>query len=242
MTHENVIQFLQVFDTLLFDMGDTFMFGCDRFSPTEDHLSVYRSLGGTKLSQKELSEAITHIEESLLKVARDERRYGSFPRLNDFIESDGYFKDFTGQEKYLIEELFSRQECGEIPESSIAVLKKLAVDFKLGLISNVWADKNVFVEKLKESDLYGFFDPLIFSSDYGSIKPAPYLFETAADRAGISCRRLVYIGNSYKRDIIGAKAVGMNAILIENGPASIITGKPKPDFIIESIEELIEGS
>jgi hypothetical protein len=34
----------------------------------------------------------------------------------------------------------------------------------------------------------------------------------------------------------------MNAILIENGPASIITGKPKPDFIIESIEELIEGS
>ena len=239
---ENVKKFIQKFDTLLFDMGDTFMFGCDRFSPTEDHLSVYRSLGGSKLSQKELSEAMTHIGESLLNVARDERRYDSFPRLNDFIESDEYFNDFTGQEKYLIEELFSRQECGEIPESSVKVLKKLAVDFKLGLISNVWADKNVFVEKLKESDLYGLFDPLIFSSDYGSIKPAPYLFETAADRAGISCHRLVYIGNSYKRDIIGAKSVGMNAILVENGPASMITGEPGPDFVIVSIEELVDRS
>jgi FMN phosphatase YigB (HAD superfamily) len=240
MTRENVIQFIQQFDTLLFDMGDTFMFNCDRFSSSEDFLAVYRSLGGTRLSQSELSAAIRHTEDSLLKISRDETRYDSFPRLRDFIESDSFFKEFSGREKKLIEDLFSRQECGEIPQSSTRILKKLAADFKLGLISNVWADKTIFEEKLKESGLDNLFDPMLFSSEYGSIKPAARLFETAAEYTGIPCRELVYIGNSYKRDVIGAKAMGMSAILVNNGPASEITGETRPDFVIAGIEELIE--
>ncbi|MBW2623449.1 MAG: HAD family hydrolase [Deltaproteobacteria bacterium] len=240
MTRENVIQFIQKFDMLLFDMGDTFMFNCDRFSSSEDYLAMYQSLGGTKLSQSELSGAIRHIEESLLKVARDERRYDSFPRLRDFIESDSFFKDFSGREKKLVEDLFSRQECGEIPQSLIRVLKQLAANFKLGLISNVWADKTIFEEKLKEAGLNNLFDPMLFSSEYGSIKPAARLFEIAAEFTGIPCPELVYIGNSYKRDIIGAKARGMSAILVNNGLASEITGETQPNFVIAGIEKLIE--
>lgn len=240
MTQENVTQFIQRFGTILFDMGDTFMFNCDRFSTSEDYLAVYRSLGGTRLSQSELSGTIRHIEESLLKVARDETRYDSFPRLGDFIESDSFFTDFSRREKKLIEDLFTVQECGEIPQSSVRVLKKLAVNFKLGLISNIWADKTIFVDTFRESGLGGLFDPMLFSSDYGSIKPAARMFEIAAEYTGIPCPELIYIGNNYKRDVIGAKALGMSAILVNNGPASEITGETKPDFTIASIEDLIE--
>ena len=52
-------------------------------------------------------------------------------------------------------------------------------------------------------------------------------------------KKNIYIGNSYKRDIIGSKNAGINSILINNGKDFEITGEINPDHIINDLEELL---
>ena len=239
MTSHNVIEFIKTFPVLLFDMGDTFMFGCDRFSGDENYQPTYRSLGGKDLTQLELSGCITHIYNTMLKIGRDEDRYESFPTLSDFLGTDDNFQDFDLKDIEIIEKVFALHECGEIPETSRRVLTDLSKTHKLGLISNVWADSDIFKMTLNAAGVYDLFSTCIFSSEFGCIKPAPQLFKKAAAYFALPLHRLVYIGNSYKRDVVGAKSVRMNAILVNNGPASKMTGDIEPDYIISTIEELI---
>lgn len=239
MKKDGVREFLKLFEVILFDMGDTFMFDCDRFSDNEDLHATYRSLGGKHLTQSELTKSIRHIYNSLLKIGRDEDHYHSFPTMSEFLSADAYFKDFGIQERAIIKKVFAVHECGEIPASSKMVLNRLSKSHRLGLISNVWSDSDIFRSKLMEAGVHDLFSTLIFSSEYGSIKPARKLFEEAADHFELPSQELVYIGNNYKRDIVGAKSTGMHAILVSNGPVSEITGEMKPDYVIKSIEELI---
>jgi FMN phosphatase YigB (HAD superfamily) len=239
MKKDGVKEFLKMFVVVLFDMGDTFMFDCDHFSDNEDFQATYRSLGGKHLTQDELTKSIRHIYNSLIKIARDEDRYHSFPTMSDFLSTDAYFQEFDTQDREFIKEVFAVHECGEIPASSKKVLNHLSKSHRLGLISNVWSDSDIFRRKLIDAGVHDLFSTLIFSSEYGAIKPAKKLFEKTANHFDLPYKELVYIGNNYKRDIVGAKSTGMNAILVNNGPASDITGEMKPDYVINSIEELI---
>lgn len=239
MEKDSVTEFLKMFQGILFDMGDTFMFDCDRFLDNEDFEATYRSLGGEHLTQDELTKSIRHIYNSLLIIGRDVDRYESFPTVSDFLSTDAYFKDFGPQDREIIKKVFAVHECGEIPASSRRVLNHLSKSYRLGLISNVWSDSDIFRSKLMDAGVHDLFGTLIFSSEYGAIKPAKQLFEKAAHHFGLPYHELVYIGNNYRRDIVGAKSTGMHAILVNNGPASEITGEVKPDYVISSIEELI---
>jgi FMN phosphatase YigB (HAD superfamily) len=234
-----VRDFLKRFEVILFDMGDTFMFDCDRFSDREDYLSVYRALGGSNLGQERLSECMNTIYVSLLALGRDKTHHDAFPTLSEFITAQDTFKDLSAHDTELLTGIFGMYECGEIPESSRRVLRELSNSHRLGLISNVWSDSGVFRAKLMEAGVHDLFSTLIFSSDHGAIKPSSILFKLASDYFGLRYDQLVYIGNSYKRDIVGAKSVGMTAILVDNGPASEITGELKPDYVVRSIVELI---
>jgi FMN phosphatase YigB (HAD superfamily) len=239
MEKDDVREFLKSFDVLLFDMGDTFMFDCDHFSEDEDFQATYRSLGGKHLKQGELTRSIRHIYNSFIKIARDEDQYHSFPTISDFLSTDVYFKDFGTHDREIINRVFAVHECGEIPVSSRRVLNHLSKSHRLGLISNVWADSDIFRSTLRDAGVYELFSTLIFSSEYGAIKPAKTLFEKAANHFDLPYQELVYIGNNYKRDVVGAKSTGMHAILVNNGPVSEITGEVKPDYVVKGIEELV---
>ena len=94
MTNDKLKEYIKTFPVLLFDMGDTFMFNCDRFSDGENYQPTYRSLGGKNLTQNKIAQSIMHIFNALLMIGRDEARYQSFPTLGEFISSDAYFQDF----------------------------------------------------------------------------------------------------------------------------------------------------
>lgn len=239
MTNTNVKTFLKKFPVLLFDMGDTFMFDCDRFSDDEDYQTTYRSLGGNYLTQNDLAKGITQIYNTFLSIGRDPGRYESFPTISDLLSSEDFCQDLDVKDVEIIKIIFALHECGEIPEDSKRVLIRLSESHDLGLISNVWSDSGIFKTRLMDAGVYDLFSTCIFSSDSGCIKPTSQLFEKAANFFKLPCHELVYIGNSYGRDILGAKSVGMNAILVDNGPASKIAGDIKPDYVIGSIEELI---
>lgn len=59
------------------------------------------------------------------------------------------------------------------------------------------------------------FEGVLTSARVGVRKPHPRIFEAAMHLAGTGPTETIYVGDSYKHDVIGARGVGMDAILID---------------------------
>lgn len=88
-------------------------------------------------------------------------------------------------------------------------LERLAVDYKLGLLSN----GNSRAEALGIADLMSF---EVFSQDHGGVeKPEPRIFEIALREAGCEPHELLHVGDSHESDVEGAIGVGAHAVLLD---------------------------
>ena len=232
-------EYIRQFDVLLFDMDKTFMFGGNKYGNEQDYEKTYKSFGGKKLNNSHLHEFFDFSYMKLLEKSRNPECFDAFPTVREFLDSDEYSKEFESYEKDLIEKTFASHECGWVPDNCRKALNELSKVHRLGLISNVWCESIYFRDRLKEEEVYNLFDIHIFSSDHGAIKPSRKLFQVAIDHFKKKPHELVYIGDNYKRDVIGAKNAGINSILIQNSPAGEITGDVQPDYVISGIEELM---
>ena len=92
------------------------------------------------------------------------------------------------------------------------------------------------IDALKRVGADKYFHHFFCSKDLGHKKPSPLFFQALADNIGIKTSECVMIGNSYEKDIIGAKNAGMKTILLNSNknPEKF----KKADFIINSMEEI----
>lgn len=82
----------------------------------------------------------------------------------------------------------------------------------LGIISN-W-DRRL-VSLLDGLGIGELVDTVVSSADVGLRKPDPRIFELACGRVGVSPDRAAHVGDHHYADIVGARAVGMSAVLID---------------------------
>ena len=115
---------------------------------------------------------IYYIYGELLTRSRDEKFQDDMMTVEELIESDGYFKELSIDDKIIIERVFAYHECGEVPKSCKLTLEKLSKSHKLGLISNVWCKSEYFMDQLKIDGVFDLFEITIFSSDHMSVKPS----------------------------------------------------------------------
>lgn len=83
--------------------------------------------------------------------------------------------------------------------------------FRLGLISNWDASARAV---LNETGLAQLFDCVVISSEVGTEKPNPQIFLHALNQLGQRPDRALYVGDNYYDDVIGARQVGMDAVVI----------------------------
>jgi REG-2-like HAD superfamily hydrolase len=84
--------------------------------------------------------------------------------------------------------------------------------YRLGVISN--ADGRVEA-LLEETGLLPHFEFVIDSATVGVEKPDPRIFRLGLERMGAEPHEAVYVGDIYEIDIVGARAAGMRAILVD---------------------------
>ena len=60
-----------------------------------------------------------------------------------------------------------------------------------------------------------YLDVVVTAKDVGADKPEPPIFLAALERAAVDAPEVAYVGDQYERDVVGARGVGMNAILID---------------------------
>ena len=115
--------------------------------------------------------------------------------------------------QYLREERF-RKSLIDVNPIILDVLKKIKnKGKKICLISN--ADI-IDVMYWRDSPLSGLFDEVIFSYDVGFIKPCSEIYEIALKRMNVIPGNSIFVGDGGSNELLGAKNVGMNTILVEH--------------------------
>jgi len=82
---------------------------------------------------------------------------------------------------------------------------------KLGVISN-WDER--LRPLLGSLELADRFDGIVVSWEVGANKPEPAIFEAAVEQLGVPAHSLLHVGDSFERDVLGARAAGLQAVQI----------------------------
>jgi pyrimidine 5'-nucleotidase len=109
-----------------------------------------------------------------------------------------------------------------------ALLEAIALRARIAVVSNNLLEEQQ--DKLRTCGLDPFVDALIVSEEAGVSKPDPAIFRIALDRLNASPAEAVMVGDSWKADIVGARAAGVRAIWFNPSGAAAPAG--------EAIEEL----
>ena len=91
-----------------------------------------------------------------------------------------------------------------------SILEYLESKYRLHIITNGFQE--IQEKKLRNSNIYHFFDQIIDSEMAGVKKPNPLIFNLALERAGVMAKNAVMIGDSLEADVLGARAVGLQTI------------------------------
>ena len=105
----------------------------------------------------------------------------------------------------------------------------------MGIISDIDNDFQAFQFKVLE--ISGLFDSITTSEEVQSYKPESKIFQVALNKVRCQGEESVIIGDSYKKDIIGGKNMGMTTIWI-NKFSGNNTDNDKADFIVKDLKEI----
>jgi putative hydrolase of the HAD superfamily len=116
-------------------------------------------------------------------------------------------------------------------------LDELRKRYRLGIVSDAQPD-HAYPE-LKMLGVYGFFEAIIVSGEFGYRKPDVRLFSECLRRLDVKAEEAIYIGNDTFRDIKGANDAGMKSVLVMTRYGNKDTASARPDFVVESVDGLL---
>ena len=95
-------------------------------------------------------------------------------------------------------------------KNALDILKYLRPKYKLHIITDGF--EAIQLKKIKRSGIDYFFEHIITADKVGAKKPSPFIFKYALEKAGISAKQAVMIGDTFEADVQGAIRIGMEAI------------------------------
>jgi HAD superfamily hydrolase (TIGR01509 family) len=111
-----------------------------------------------------------------------------------------------------------------LPEAPGALEKLRRLGLRLAVVSN----SNGTVARLLEAlGLARWLDAVVDSGAVGFEKPDPRIFRHAASMLGVEPEEAVHVGDLYSVDVVGARAAGARAILIDPCGAWAVDDCPK---------------
>lgn len=112
----------------------------------------------------------------------------------------------------------------------------LAALHRAGMAMGVVSDWGHGLEALVlELELGRYLQFLVVSSRLGVTKPDPYVFEMALRRIDVDAAEAVFVGDTYVKDVLGARAAGVTPILLDRSG-----GAPRVDCaVVHSLLEVL---
>jgi len=120
-------------------------------------------------------------------------------------------------------------------QTSVGVLTALRQRYTLGVISNFYGN---VVTLCQECGLAALCDVMIDSAQVGVSKPEQRIFTLALEQLGCVPQTAVYVGDSFERDVLGAKAAGLYTIWLRGLEPRPCPDPSVVDATITTLEEL----
>jgi FMN phosphatase YigB (HAD superfamily) len=231
---------LSKYEVILLDVNGTFMFGQDRFDNDDALAATFQTLGGG-LEHDDAVAAIRKVIDYMLPRYRDPAFHSDFPNLYEAMAISLADLEFDQNISDRLAKTFMVHEVGHVPDCFAAALKELRQAHRLGVISDIWSPKDIFLDVFREAGIINLFDHMIFSSDSLHVKPSSALFLEALGLFGCNQKNAIYVGDNLMRDVGGAAGVGMDSIWLTNGKnATPLLSKidVTPTYVVENLTVL----
>lgn len=130
----------------------------------------------------------------------------------------------------------------ELYPDAASVTKKLSIDYQLVIGAN---QPLITTKWLKGTPIFKYFRKVYISEEIGFSKPDTKFFKHILDDQKIAAKRIAVVGDDLEYDIKPAEELGMRTIWIKRGAGleyakeRELIGKIKPDYEIDSLEELL---
>jgi putative hydrolase of the HAD superfamily len=212
---------------VLFDAGNTLLF--------LDYGRMAEGVGsalGLPLTADSLSRHASAAARAMERArGTDQARAAAY--LETLFQLGGVDRDRLGElHDCLIRMHRERNLWSGVAERSAATLSRLrAAGLRLGVVSN--SDGRV-EEALEAAGLRQLFDVVVDSALVGVEKPDPRIFHAALDALGVAPEEALYVGDLYEVDVVGARAAGMEAVLLGTSAEGTV-----PCRTTSSLEELV---
>jgi putative hydrolase of the HAD superfamily len=112
-----------------------------------------------------------------------------------------------------------------------SLLQTIQPKVKLGLVTNAY-DGVEQRARIKNSGLWEFFDCIVIAGEIDNYKPDPAIFLHAVNQIKAASGRTLFVGDSVRHDIVGAKSVGLTTVLFSKKQSD------QADYIVDSIDAL----
>lgn len=99
----------------------------------------------------------------------------------------------------------------ELREGFLTLFQELRKDgIKIAFCTDLTVQ--IQMRKLCRMGLSSSADALVTSEEAGAEKPSPDMFKIALDKLGVVSESAVMVGDDYKKDVLGAEAIGIRAV------------------------------
>lgn len=126
-----------------------------------------------------------------------------------------------------------------VPDDVVPALAALrAQGLKLTVVSNANGRLRLLFDRL---ELTPHVDCLLDSCEEGVEKPDPRLFEIALERSGARAETTVHVGDIYEVDVVGARAAGIRAVLLDAAGLYSDADCPRVRSLPDLVEQVSRG-
>jgi putative hydrolase of the HAD superfamily len=213
---------------ILFDAGNTLVF--------LDYARLAEEVGarlGLNLTEEGLSRNVPAASRAMEQATgNDQHRAAAY--LEALFLLGGVPRERLSEVRDCLSRMHSERHLwSSVAERSAESLQRLRdAGLRLGVVSN--SDGRV-EQALQAAGLRGYFDVVIDSALVGVEKPDPRIFYAALEALGVSPEEALYVGDLYEVDVVGARAAGMEAVLLGTSGS----GSEQPCRSVTSIENLV---
>jgi HAD superfamily hydrolase (TIGR01509 family) len=124
------------------------------------------------------------------------------------------------------------------PEAEAALVLARQAGLAAAVISNSNGTITAILEAL---GLGRHLDFVIDSSRVGVEKPDPRIFQIALERARLQPAQAAYVGDLYSIDVLGARAAGLHAVLMDPGHCWPPRDCPTVSTVLAAVELILDG-
>ena len=204
---------LENVNAILFDCGETLV----TLQPSREDIFVRAANSiGMKLEPETVRRAYQVVDfgtkySSVNTHDREDFYHTYNSRLCDALGISGCFEKLAPA---LVTQ-FQKDTRWTLIEGAKELLARIASrDMTLGIVANWDSKLSALIETL---GIKNNFKLIIASEDVGVEKPDPQIFRIALERLSLSHapNAVLYVGNEYRADVIGARAAGLTPVLID---------------------------